>query len=150
MRVSVLIVGYRNLRHLDACIGGAIRSLEGVDGEILFIDCSNDGSEAFVRGRFPGVRVLPFAGNLGFGRGNNHLAREARGEYLLLLNPDTIPRADELARLRDLRQFNDTIREEEVTSLEAHQQALKDALATPQLRLDALRLFWCRPASAKE
>ena len=99
MRVSVLIVGYRNLRHLDACIGGAIRSLEGVDGEILFIDCSNDGSEAFVRGRFPGVRVLPFAGNLGFGRGNNHLAREARGEYLLLLNPDTIPRADELARL---------------------------------------------------
>ncbi|MDH4477676.1 MAG: SNF2-related protein [Verrucomicrobiaceae bacterium] len=57
---------------------------------------------------------------------------------------------DELARLRDLRQFNDTIREEEVTHLEAHQQALKDALATPQLRLDALRLIWCRPASAKE
>jgi ATP-dependent helicase HepA len=57
---------------------------------------------------------------------------------------------DELARLRDLRQFNDTIREEEVTHLESHQQALKDALKAPQLRLDALRLIWCRPASAKE
>ena len=99
MRVSVLIVGYRNLRHLDACIGGALRALDGVDGEILFIDCSNDGSSEFVRERFPAVRVLPYAGNLGFGRGNNHLAREARGEYLLLLNPDTVPKSDEIARI---------------------------------------------------
>jgi len=99
MRVSVLIVGYRNLRHLDACIGGAIRSMEGIDGEILFIDCSNDGSSDFVRERFPSVRTLPFCGNLGFGRGNNHLAREASGDYLLLLNPDTVPKSDEIARL---------------------------------------------------
>jgi len=99
MRVSVLIVGYRNLRHLDACIGGAIRSMRGIDGEILFIDCSNDGSSDFVRERFPSVRVLPFCGNLGFGRGNNHLAREATGDYLLLLNPDTVPQSDEIARL---------------------------------------------------
>ena len=99
MRVSVLIVGYRNLRHLDACIGGALRAMDGVDGEILFIDCSNDGSSDFVRERFPTVRVLPPAGNLGFGRGNNHLARIAQGEYLLLLNPDTVPTSDEIARL---------------------------------------------------
>ena len=99
MRVSVLIVGYRNLRHLDACIGGAIRSMHGIDGEILFIDCSNDGSAEFIRERYPTVRVMPPAGNLGFGRGNNHLASEARGEYLLLLNPDTVPKSDEIARL---------------------------------------------------
>ena len=99
MRVSVLIVGYRNRPHLEACIGGALRSLDGLDAEILFIDCSNDGSAEFIRERFPSVRVMPAAGNLGFGRGNNHLAREARGEYLLLLNPDTVPRSDELARL---------------------------------------------------
>jgi GT2 family glycosyltransferase len=99
VRVSVLIVGYRNLRHLDACIGGAIRAMDGLDSEILFIDCSNDGSAEFVRERFPGVRVLPHAGNLGFGRGNNHLAREAHGDYVLLLNPDTVPRSDEITRL---------------------------------------------------
>ena len=99
MRVSVLIVGYRNRGHLEACIGGALASLGGLDAEVLFIDCSNDGSSEFVRERFPSVRVLPHAGNLGFGGGNNHLAREARGEYILLLNPDTIPRSDEIARL---------------------------------------------------
>ncbi len=99
MQVSVLIVGYQNLRHLEACIGGAIASMRGVTGEILFIDCSNDGSSAFVRERFPSVRVLPSAGNLGFGRGNNHLARSATGDFLLLLNPDTVPKSDEIARL---------------------------------------------------
>ena len=99
MRVSVLIVGYRNRGHLEACIGGAIRSMQGLDGEILFIDCSNDGSSDFVRERFPSVHVLPHAGNLGFGRGNNHLARIAKGEYVLLLNPDTVPKSDEIARL---------------------------------------------------
>lgn len=57
---------------------------------------------------------------------------------------------DELSRLRDLRQINDHIREEEVTGLEAQQQSLEKALASPQLRLDALRLIWCRPNSAKE
>ena len=99
MRVSVLIGGYKNLGHLEACIGGAIGSMAGMDGEILFIDCSDDGSSAFVRARFPSVRVLPQAGNLGFGRGNNHLARAALGDDLILLNPDTVPKSDEIARL---------------------------------------------------
>lgn len=57
---------------------------------------------------------------------------------------------DELSRLRDLQQINDHIRDEEVTGLEAHQTALATALTSPQLRLDALRLIWCRPASAKD
>ncbi len=98
-RASVLIVGYRNRAHLEACIGGALRSVGDLAAEILFIDCSNDGSAEFVRERFPSVRVLDFAGNLGFGRGNNHLAEHATGEYIVLLNPDTIPTGDEIARL---------------------------------------------------
>jgi ATP-dependent helicase HepA len=51
---------------------------------------------------------------------------------------------DELSRLRDLRQINDHIREEEITALESHQQALSATVQNPQLRLDALRLVWCR------
>jgi ATP-dependent helicase HepA len=50
---------------------------------------------------------------------------------------------DELARLRDLRQINDHIREEEITALETQQQQLTEAVQSPQLRLDALRLVWC-------
>lgn len=97
--VSVLVVGYRSMKYLEACLGGAMRSVGALRAEILYLDCSNDGSIDFVRARFPQVRVLPFAGNLGFGRGNNLLAQHAAGEFMLLLNPDTAPRADEIERL---------------------------------------------------
>lgn len=56
---------------------------------------------------------------------------------------------DELARLRDLRQFNDHIRDDEIAALEAQRDTLATALAAAQVRLDALRLVWCREAGAK-
>ncbi len=56
---------------------------------------------------------------------------------------------DELARLRDLRQFNDHIRDDEITALEQQRDALAAALSSAQLRLDALRLVWCRQSSGK-
>jgi hypothetical protein len=99
LELSVLVVGYRNLRHLDASIGGAWRSLGKLCGEVLFVDCSEDGSADFVRERYPLTRIIEGVGNLGFAGGNNCLARAARGEYLLLLNPDTVPRGDEIERL---------------------------------------------------
>jgi ATP-dependent helicase HepA len=51
---------------------------------------------------------------------------------------------DELSRLRDLRAINDHIREEEITALERHRDDLAAVLAAPDLRLDCLRLVWCR------
>lgn len=96
---SVLVVGYRSKPYIERCIEGALLASASESVEFLFIDCSDDGSEALVRGRFPSVRVLPFQGNLGFARGNNVLARHARGSKILLLNPDAFCRADEIAAL---------------------------------------------------
>ena len=100
--VSVLIVGYKSLDYIDRCVRGAIASARGHHFEFLFIDCSNDGSEAFVREQFPQVRVLPYQGNLGFARGNNVLAALAHGQRLLLLNPDAFAQGDELSALLTL------------------------------------------------
>jgi GT2 family glycosyltransferase len=99
---SVLIVGYRSKPYIERCIGGAIRASEGESVEILFLDCSDDGSEALVRERFPTVRILPYRGNLGFARGNNELAREARGRSVILLNPDAFAERDEISALMRL------------------------------------------------
>lgn len=96
---SILVVGYRSKEYIARCLAGALQASEGESVEILFIDCSNDGSEALVRERFPSVRVLPFQGNLGFARGNNLLARAARGSKILLLNPDAFCRDREIASL---------------------------------------------------
>ena len=51
---------------------------------------SGDGSVELIREHFPAVRIVENRANLGFARGNNAGIREARGDYVLILNPDTI------------------------------------------------------------
>lgn len=88
--ISVLIVGYHTKDLVLDCLAGLYRHTSGPSFEVLYTDCSNDGSEQAIRDLYPMVRVIENDENLGFGRGNNFLARHARGAYLLLLNPDTL------------------------------------------------------------
>lgn len=83
--ISVIIVNHNGEAHLGRCL----ESLDGSGAEVLLVDnASCDDSLSLVRERFPGVKVLPQAVNLGFGAANNLAAAQARGEALLLLNAD--------------------------------------------------------------
>jgi GT2 family glycosyltransferase len=93
--VSILVISY-NTRDLTlACIRSAIAETT-VPHEIIVVDnASRDGSAeaiaaAFPADAFPDVRLIASPENLGFSRGNNRAAREARGDYILLLNSDTV------------------------------------------------------------
>lgn len=55
---------------------------------ILVDNAAGDGTGAMVRERFPWVKVIDRQGNVGFGAGNNLAFREAKGEYVMLVNPD--------------------------------------------------------------
>ena len=87
--VSVIIVNYNGLTLLDECL----KSVFATDYrplEVLLVDNgSTDGSVAFVRSRFPEVRLLAQERNLGFAGGNNRGVEAATGEYVVLLNTDT-------------------------------------------------------------
>lgn len=66
------------------------QTAEGHSFEILVIDsASSDGSVDMVRGEFPHVYLYASEVNLGYSGGNNLGLRKSRGEYILLLNPDT-------------------------------------------------------------
>ncbi len=87
--VSILIVTYRCRDAARACLA----SLEGSQAshEIVVLDNdSRDGTVEMVRSEFPGVRLVASDENLGFALGCNRAAEEAHGEYLFLLNPDTV------------------------------------------------------------
>jgi len=86
--VSVIIVNYNGRHHLESCLTAVQQ--QDVPCEIVLVDnASKDGSVAFVRQRFPKVRILELDQNLGFAEGNNVGAQSATGRYLAFLNNDT-------------------------------------------------------------
>ena len=88
--VSIVIVSY-NTRDLTlACLESLERHPSRASAEIIVLDnASSDGSADAIGRQFPRVRLMRLGENLGFAAGNNVAAREAIGDYLLLLNPDT-------------------------------------------------------------
>lgn len=74
-------------------------ALKNIDSEVFVVDnASTDGSCLMVRQRFPGVILIENTENVGFAKANNQAIRLARGEYVLLLNPDTVVEEDTFAK----------------------------------------------------
>jgi len=88
--VSILVVSYNTRAMTLECLASVIAETR-VPYELIVLDnASPDGSAAAIAAEFPDVRLIASRENHGFAKGNNHAAREARGRYLLLLNPDTL------------------------------------------------------------
>lgn len=115
LKLSVIIVNYNVKYYLDQCISSVLRAFEVMKkasssdssvneevAEIIMVDNhSADGSVDYLEKRYPQmlypmVRFVRSAHNLGFARANNIAIRQSRGEYVLLLNPDTIVGEDAL------------------------------------------------------
>lgn len=115
LKLSVIIVNYNVKYYLDQCISSVLRAFEVMKkasssdssvneevAEIIVVDNhSADGSVDYLEQRYPQmlypmVRFVRSAHNLGFARANNIAIRQSRGEYVLLLNPDTIVGEDAL------------------------------------------------------
>ena len=105
MKLSIVIVSYNVRGYLENCLQSVSRALEGIEGEVFVVDNhSDDDSVETVRTQYPWVRLIENQENMGFSRANNIAIREACGEYVLLLNPDTII---EEATLREVLRFMD-------------------------------------------
>jgi GT2 family glycosyltransferase len=97
--LSILIVNYHGLPHLEECLGG-IFAQDFRDFEVVMVDnASADGSVEFVRERFPLVKVVQSGANLGFAGGNNHGLPHCRGRFVFFLNNDTALEAGALEAL---------------------------------------------------
>jgi N-acetylglucosaminyl-diphospho-decaprenol L-rhamnosyltransferase len=108
--LSIVITNYNGKEFLKACLSSIQENLLSSDVETIMIDnSSSDGSPEFVRENFPGVKLIHNHQNLGYAKANNQGIKEARGEFILLLNPDTVilPRAMDI--LRDEMRLNPTV-----------------------------------------
>lgn len=99
--ISILIVNYNGLVHLEECLA-SVYAQDYPDFEVIVVDnASHDTSVAFVRERFPQVKMVLSDTNLGFAGGNNLGLRHCMGRQVLLLNNDTRMEAGCLAALAE-------------------------------------------------
>ena len=98
-RVSVIIVSFE-VRELLRCCLDSLGAQEGVQVETWVVEnASRDGSADMVAGGYPAAHLVRNASNVGFATANNQALRQATGDWLLLLNPDTELPAGALAGL---------------------------------------------------
>ena len=100
MKLSVVIVNYNVKYFLEQCLHSALKSARKVETEIWIVDNNSvDGSVEMVEKKFPSVKLIANKDNRGFSKANNQAIRESKGEYVLLLNPDTVVEEDTFEKI---------------------------------------------------
>ncbi len=108
--ISVIIVNYNVKELLEQCISSVIAASNNLNTEIIVVDNNSfDGSISYLRSKFPNesrLKLIESPINLGFAKANNLGVKEAKGDYVLILNPDTILQEDTLDKTLDFYQKN--------------------------------------------
>jgi GT2 family glycosyltransferase len=95
MQLSVIILNYNVRFFLELCVLSVQQAIQNLDAEIIVIDNnSSDDSCTMMKQRFPNITLIENKENSGFPKGNNIAVKEAKGEYICILNPDTVVAED--------------------------------------------------------
>jgi GT2 family glycosyltransferase len=99
MKLSIIIVNYNVKFFLEQALTSVYNAQKEISMEVFVVDNnSKDDSVEMVKNRFPKVHLIENKDNPGFSKANNQALRRAKGEYVLLLNPDTVLEEDTLIK----------------------------------------------------
>jgi GT2 family glycosyltransferase len=91
MKLSIIILCWNDLKVIGDCLKSIYATTHSIEFEVIVPDNgSTDGSLEFIRKNYPQARIIENGKNLRFAKANNIGIRESQGEYVLILNPDTI------------------------------------------------------------
>ncbi len=100
MKLSIVIVNYNVKYFLEQCLLSVRRAIEEIDAEVFVVDNNSvDGSVQLLKEKFPEVILIENTENFGFSKANNQAIERAKGEYILLLNPDTVVEAETFSKV---------------------------------------------------
>jgi GT2 family glycosyltransferase len=86
---SIVVVSYNSRPYLNRCLTSLLHTV-GLDCEVIVVDnASTDGSADLIADQFPWVKLIRNSSNEGFAAANNRAVAEAKGRYIVALNPDT-------------------------------------------------------------
>lgn len=102
MKLSVVILNYNVRYFLELCLRSVEQAVKTIEAEIIVVDNNSpDDSCAMVKQLFPNVKLIENKENHGFSKGNNIGVAQAKGEYLCILNPDTVVAEDTFSKVLD-------------------------------------------------
>ncbi|NBV56290.1 MAG: glycosyltransferase [Bacteroidetes bacterium] len=91
LKLSIVIVNYNVKHFLEQCLKSVYQAIQNIEAEVFVVDNNSiDGSQDMVRSSFTDVKLIANSKNTGFSTANNQAIKESKGEYVLLLNPDTV------------------------------------------------------------
>ncbi|MFP5471682.1 MAG: glycosyltransferase [Bacteroidia bacterium] len=100
MKLSIIIVNYNVEYFLEQCLLSVEKALKTIQGEVVVVDNNSvDGSIEMLKSKFPWVALIENKENTGFSKANNQGINIAKGEYILLLNPDTLVEEDTFTKV---------------------------------------------------
>lgn len=100
MKLSVVILNYNVRYFLELCLKSVKAAITDIEAEIIVVDNnSSDDSCIMVKDLFPDVVLIENKENTGFSKGNNIGVAHAKGEFLCILNPDTVVAEDTFTKL---------------------------------------------------
>jgi GT2 family glycosyltransferase len=89
--LSIIIVNYNVKYFVEQCLQSVFKASTNISCEVIVVDNnSKDGSVEMISQKFPQVSIIANKENPGFSKANNQAIANAKGEYILLLNPDTL------------------------------------------------------------
>lgn len=109
MDLSIIIVNYKTKKITANCLETITKSQDNLTKEVIVVDNgSQDGSVEYLRKQFPQYQVLSSGSNLGFSQGNNLGVSQANGDYVWLLNSDTLIKSNTISTLMECVKSNNS------------------------------------------
>ena len=98
--LSIIIVNFNVKEFIQNLLHSIEKATADIEAEVIIVDnASTDGSVEFIKERFPKVKLIANENNLGFSKANNIGLKLAQGEFILLLNPDTLVGEDTFLKM---------------------------------------------------
>lgn len=100
--ISIILVSYNVREFLEQALLSISGALQKISYEIFIVDnASSDATVDAIASQFPNIHLIVNDTNIGFARANNQAMRKARGQYVCLINPDTLVQQDTFVLLLD-------------------------------------------------
>ena len=95
---------------LELCIKSVERAIADLNAEVIVVDNnSSDDSCQMVKQKFPRVTLIENKENVGFSKANNQAVKQAKGDYVCILNPDTVVAEDTFTKILDFAETKENL-----------------------------------------